>query len=184
MTAAGARKGLLEVDGQLAEYRRRVRENDTTRFNYRSYQFDNVLPLVACGGSMPEIALDGTLLQVISRGTVPPEQITLAITSYSGKTVAMFGWVGPADGVCSAYLDCFDKVADCAKADAIVQIAFEQLENIYLKISWWDSLSSNQREDLTRRIRSGVGLNVRPPGYYTSEGPFLAEAKLIQRQSS
>lgn len=184
LTEAGARRGLDEVGDTLAEYRRRVEGRDLAGFHHRAYSFDAVLPLVGCGGFMPEIALDGRRLQHLARGTAALEQLTLTITSYAGASVAVFAWIGPEDGPAGTYVDAFDAVADPAKADALVQIAFEQLENIYLRISWWDALPAGQRADLTRRIRSGMGLTPHAPGHYKRSEPPLANASLVGRVAS
>jgi hypothetical protein len=178
LTEAGARRGLTEVETLLDKYRERVESGQTEGFHYRAYRFDTTLPLVGCGGYMPELAIDGTRLQHLARGTAALEQLTLTITSYAGKSVAMFAWIGPENGPSGTYLDAFDQLLDADKPDALVQIAFEQMENIFLRKSWWEGLPAGQRADLTRRIRSGVGLNVRAPGYYERSAPLLAEAGL------
>ena len=181
LTEAGARRGLTEVEALLANYRERIERGQTGGFHYRAYRFNTTLPLVGCGGYMPEIAIDGTRLQHLARGTTALEQLTLTITSYAGMSVAMFAWIGPGDGPCGTYLDAFDKLPDPDKPDALVQIAFEQLENIFLRKSWWEGLPAAQRADLTRRIRSGVGLSVRAPGYYKRNVPLLAKATLVEQ---
>ena len=129
---------------------------------------------------MPEIAIDGTHLQRLGRGTAALEHLTLTITSYSGKSVAIFAWIGPQRGPSGRYLDAFDSIDSDAKADALIQIAFEQLENIFLRKSWWEELPDEQREDLTQRIQSGIGLNMRSPGYYARGEPLLFEADTIE----
>jgi hypothetical protein len=95
---AGARRGLNEIEARLADYRRHVDNNDLSDVRFRAYRFDTVLPLVGCGGFMPELAVDGTQLQRLGRGTEALEQLTVTITSYAGQSVGMFAWIGPADG--------------------------------------------------------------------------------------
>ena len=176
----GARRGLAETERQLGDFRIRVEGQDTAGLHYRAYRFDRVLPVVGCGGFMPEIAIDGTHLQRLGRGTAAVEHLTLTITSYSGKSVAIFAWIGPQRGPSGRYLDAFDSIDSDAKADALIQIAFEQLENIFLRKSWWEELPDEQREDLTQRIQSGIGLNMRSPGYYARGEPLLFEADTVE----
>jgi hypothetical protein len=180
LTEAGARRGLTEVEALLQNYRERVENGQTDGFHYRAYRFDTTLPLAGCGGYMPELAIDGTRLQHLARGTAALEQLTLTISTYAGKSIAMFAWIGPENGPSGTYLDAFDKLPASEKADALVQIAFEQMENIFLRKSWWEGLPAGQRADLTRRIRSGVGLTVRSPGYYKRSTPLLAESTVIE----
>jgi hypothetical protein len=181
---SGARRGLAEVEATLETYRQRVKSNELLGFHHRAYRFDTVLPLVGCGGYMPELALDGTRLQRLGRGTTALEQLTLTITSYEGQSVAVFGWIGPEDGPAGIYTEAFEKLPDSDKADALIQLAFEQMENIFLRISWWTALAPPQRADLTRRIRSGVGLAVREPGYYKRNKPLLVAAALTEATRS
>lgn len=181
LTEAGARRGLAEVEDRLADYRRRVDTDDHAGFHYRAWHFDTVLPLAGCGGFMPELAIDGTRLQRLARGNDALEQLTFTITSYAGQSVVVFAWIGPADGPSGRYVDAFDVLPAPAKADALIQMAFEQLENIFLRISWWEALPGSQRADLTLRIRSGTGLTRRDPGYYHRNDPLLATALPVER---
>jgi hypothetical protein len=180
---AGARRGLQELDLSLDTYRRHVEAKDTSNLHHRAYRFDSVLPIVGCGGYMPEIAVDGTRLQKLGRATTP-EQLTLTVTSYAGQTVAVFGWLGSADSAIGSYLDAFEVVPDSDKADALIQIAFEQMENIFLRISWWNNLPKTQRNDLIQRIRKGTGLSPHLPGYYRRTEPLLVSTALIERSQS
>lgn len=184
LTEVGAKRGLTEVEERLSEYRRCINSSDQSGVQYRAYRFDTVLPLVGCGGYMPELTVDGTRIQRLARGSAPLEQITLTITSYAGQSVAVFAWIGAANGACGAYIEAFDALPDSSKADALIQLSFEQMENIFLRISWWDALSAHHRADLTRRIQSGVGLNVSEPGYYRRNDPLLFEAALVERVGS
>lgn len=170
----GARRSLGEMEDTLATYRKRVEAGDTVGFHHRAYRFDTVLPIVACGGYMPEVSINGRQLQRLARGTAALEQLTLTVTSYRQQSVAVFGWIGPTNGASGTYVAAFDALSDAHKADALIQIAFEQLENIFLQISWWTNLPGPQQDNLTRRIRAGTGLTPHLPGCYRRSTPLLS----------
>ncbi|MDZ7281048.1 SEC-C metal-binding domain-containing protein [Sphingomonas sanguinis] len=184
ITLAGAKRSLAEIDTVMKEYRARLDGGSHAGFHHRAYRFDGLLPLVAAGAFMPELAIDGTLLQRLARGTAAFEQLTLTISSYAGRSVAVFGWIGPDDGASAAYVDAFDAVPDADKADAIMQIAFEQLENIYLRPSWWNGLPTPQRAHLRERVYAGVATKRRTPGGCSPSKPPLATAGIVESTRS
>lgn len=181
ITEAGAKRALDQLDNLLEGYRSRIDGAMVGGFHHRAYRFDALLPLVACGAFMPELAVDGTRLQHLARGTAAHEQLTLTITSYAGCTVAVFGWLGSSNGPSATYVAAFESLPDADKADAIVQIAFEQLENIFLRPSWWKDLPEKQRADLGERIHAGAATNPRTPGAYHPARPSLAVAGIAER---
>ena len=181
---AGANRSLVQIDATMDEYRARLDGGSRVGFHHRAYRFDGLLPLVAAGGFMPELAIDGTLLQRVARGTAAFEQLTLTISSYAGRSVAVFGWIGPDDGASATYVDAFDAMPDADKADTIVQMAFEQLENIYLRSSWWKGLTTSQRAHLGDRIHAGIASNSRTPGTYRTNQPPLATAGIVESTRS
>ncbi|MBB4087107.1 hypothetical protein GGR49_002712 [Sphingomonas carotinifaciens] len=181
LTLAGARRSLAETDAVMGEYRARLASGDRVGLHHRAFRFDGLLPLVVAGGFMPELAIDGTRLQHLARGDAAFDQLTLTITSYAGRSVAVFAWIGSHDGASAAYVEAFDAVSDADKADAVVQLAFEQLENIYLRPSWWNGLPMAQRDDLQRRVRAGAAMNPRTSGSYVPNRPPLATAAVVER---
>jgi hypothetical protein len=75
VTLAGAHRALAQIDVLMDEYRALVDGSNLADFHHRAYRFDRLLPLVACGGFMPELAIDGTRLQHLARGTAAFEQL-------------------------------------------------------------------------------------------------------------
>lgn len=128
ITLAGAKRFLAEIDTVVKEYRARLDGGSHAGFHHRAYRFDGLLPLVAAGAFMPELAIDGTLLQRLARGTA----------------------------------------------------AFEQLENIYLRPSWWNGLPTPQRAHLRERVYAGAATNQRTPGVYSLSKPPLATAGIVE----
>lgn len=178
---AGAQRALACLDKMLLDYRQRIDRKDLHDFRYRAYRFDALLPIVCCGAFLPELSVDGTALQNLARGNAEFDQLTLTVTSYLGQSVVVFAWIGANDGPAASYVDAFDAVADAEKSDVVIQLALEQLENIFLRISWWEDLPNLQRTELFNRVFSGIGLNDRTAGPIVAKSPRLSNASIVQR---
>lgn len=54
-----------------------------------------------------------------------------------------------------------------------IQLAFEHIENVFMRPSWWEGLSNTVRNALVTRMRSGIGVegpdrdgdSLRPDGH-------------------
>ena len=109
--------------------------------HYFALRVDQVLPIVSCGAFFPEYDFMGKPLQRLSRRPFTFEHLSLSITAFAGRTVALFGWLGGEAGPAGRFVASFRALPDGRKADALIRLAFEHLENIYLAPSWWEALS-------------------------------------------
>ena len=147
----------------VADCERWKRQYDTilTRQQFNEYRFvggvySSVLPVVGCGAFCPEYDFAGNPLQMVSHGDAPHEHVGFNLTVLNNKSVLVIGWTEGHKGPAELFGRSFRRVADEEKANVAIQLAAEHIENIYLKPSWWHSLSDTVRSALITRMRSGV----------------------------
>lgn len=154
---AGVDRGLADLQKWKDSYDDAYRTEDYDAFSYLGVVFDGVIPVVAAGGLHVEFDFAGQRLQVISRGDCDFEHLMFNLTTLNGASVAVFGWLRGSADTGRKLVDSFCAVPDSDKANAVVHLAFEHIENTFMRPSWWDSLSADAREEALKKIRSGSG---------------------------
>ena len=129
--------------------------------NYKDYhclcmEFKPLLPIVACGGMHVEQDFQGRLLQSLIHDVPSYEHMTLNIMASEGSSIVVFGWVGDPTGPSYGFARSFLALPTDRQSHALIRLAFEHFENIYLRPSWWQNLEGNVREALRRRMASGT----------------------------
>ncbi|WP_416739225.1 hypothetical protein ACM1ZW_20765 [Pseudomonas sp. NFX71] len=164
LNAEGMKRGLADLETLKDRYDTAYRQNDLSEFSVYAIEFEEVLPVVACGAFHTEIDFEGNQLQRLGRGKAEFEQIAFNLTTLNGVSVAAFGWLGGIGGPSAAFVESFKRLPDSAKSTAVIQLAFEQLENTYMKPSWWLGLPDEWRNFAISKTRSGTGLADREKG--------------------
>ena len=155
---AGVRRGLSDTERWKRQYDAIFREQRFNDHRFLAVEFSQVLPVVGCGGFHPEYDFEGNALQKISRGTSPHEHINFNLSVLNGKSVVVLGLTERTGGPAEEFLHSFMKLPDQEKPDLSIRLAFEHIENIYFKPSWWTGLDVISKNNLTNRISSGLGL--------------------------
>lgn len=73
-----------------------------------------------------------------------------------GKTVAAFGWWPESHDATNRFVESFAGLPDDEKASALATCAFEHLENVYYRESWWNGLSTDERRAFDELMRGGL----------------------------
>ena len=116
-------------------------------------------------------------MQQLGRPTFEFELLTLNIGE---QTVAFFGWIGKPFGPAVTFVKSFEALSQNRIANALVRIAFEHIDNIYIRQSWWEALSNNDQAELMQHMRSG-GISVgRRSDCLVDHGTAYASAKVIE----
>lgn len=152
----GHMEGIKDLHDWKAKYDKGYLSDKYDEFSFYGVMFSNILPLVACGAFHPEFDFAGNNLQILTRGEIGFEIICFNLTNVGGKSVAVFGWTGKSKGPAECFLDSFKNLSKPNMANAAFHIACEKLENLYFRPSWWDSQTSEAKEYLIRRFRSGT----------------------------
>ena len=156
---AGVRRGLTDTQRWKDQYDEIFCEQRFGDHHFLAVEFSQILPVVGCGGFHPEYDFEGNPLQKISRGTSPHEHVTFNLSVLNGKSVGLLGVTERTNGPAEALLHSFKNLPDPGKANAMIRLAFEHIENIYIDPIWWKDLDDKIRDALTSRMPSGVGLD-------------------------
>ena len=152
----GLRKGASELLEWKRKYDDAYLKGDWKRFAFYAVEFDQVLPVVAAGSFQPEVDFHGRQLQWLA-GDAELDHIVFNLTVLNGSTVAMFAWLGERDGPAAQLVNSFVRIPDDEKSAAVIHLAFEHLENTFIKPSWWASLPEEGRNVVRRLMKSGIG---------------------------
>jgi len=155
---SGLQRGLKDVTGWKAEYDSAFKNKNFDCFNFYAIAFADILPVVGCGAFHPEFDFYGNTLQRISRGSGPFNHISFNLTVLNGVSVLVLGWMQDTDGPAAQFANSYRSLPADEKADAAVRLAFEHIENIYFRPSWWNNITEAMRAEAIRRMRTGTGL--------------------------
>jgi hypothetical protein len=151
----GINRGLKDLDDWKASYDEAYRGENYDDFSFVGIMFAEVIPVVAAGGLHVEFDFAGRRLQVISRGDNDFEHLMFNLTTLNGVSVAVFGWWKGSADTANTLVDSFCSMPDGDKANAVVHLAFEHIENTFMRPSWWESLPSALKEAALRKVMSG-----------------------------
>ena len=168
MLAANQQLGLNDLKRWKLEFDAAYVEKEFRRHNSYGVSFDGVLPVVACGTFAPEIDFNGRQLQKLGVGPAGHEAVTFNLTVFDGFSVAVLGWMGKKNGPASLFAASFVDAVRLSGADAVVKLAFEQLENTFMKPSWWSDLTPTEQAIIFRHVQSGTPFG--DAGTFRSQG--------------
>ena len=156
---AGLHKGMQYIEQWKNDYDTKYLTGNFSAMLYYALEFDGVLPFVCSGSFTPEVDLRGEILQTITGRNSELEHICLNVSVMNNKTFAVFGWYGIEDGYAHKFAESFSKIPEIEKANALLHVAVEQLENTYFRPSWWNGLSKPDEKHLVQRMQNGIGFN-------------------------
>lgn len=162
---AGLELGINDLSRIKQVYDLVIKEDSYANVHYIIHEFDSIIPLVVSSSFLPSTDFKGTLIQDLSHmGEL--EHVTITITSYEGKSMLIWAWVGRDDGVAAQFARSFLSIPIEHRADAIINAALVISENVFVRPSWWDALANEKKNSLLRK--RAVGL----PFDETSESPL------------
>jgi len=86
----------------------------------------------------------------------PVSQIALNITQLGDNTCVVFGSFGGPDCAAARLVDSFKAIQDEEKANAVLVLAMEHLENFFCTPNWWAGLASDVSAKLHQKIAGGM----------------------------
>ncbi len=152
----GAKLAIEDIIRLKAMYNNAYKSGELTNFKAYAISLDSVLPFVASGAFLPESDFSGNALQSIGI-KAGVDEIAFNVTVLGNVSVAVFGWWGKPDGPSSRFVDSFENLPNEDKATALAVCAFEYLENLYFRDSWWNSLSADEQRMCDKLIHEGMG---------------------------
>lgn len=155
--AEGVRLGVNDSERWKKEYDQAFVSGDYKGFRCYTIKLSEIIPIVACGGLHVEYDFEGRALQKLGRDLLNYEHMLYNLTVLNGKSVAVFGWSGKIDGPATALVQSLAELPSSEKVQAIVRLAFEHLENVYMRPSWWIGLAPSVQAKIVARMASGIG---------------------------
>jgi hypothetical protein len=177
---AGIEIGRRDVDRWKRQFDERLLSGTRDDFHFLAIRFDRVLPIVACGAFHPEFDLLGNPLQRLGRDGVDFDHITLTVSTFEGQTIMVFGWIGSDDGPAKALADSYLKVANDRKADALVRLLFIHTDNLFLRPSWWSTLSAADKASFNEMTRSGTTMRMRSGSELADDKKSFVTAPVVE----
>ncbi len=176
----GVRRGLRDAERWKADYDAALTSGDTSGLSFVAIRFDRTLPVVGCGAFHAEFDLQGKPLQRLTRGDLAFDYVAWNMTAYDGRTVVVFSSICPRGGPAVQFMESVNQLAEGRMADAMIRIAFEQSDNLFLKPGWWESLTDNERSALQGRAQSGTPSQARPMDCLVDAGTNYAKAEVAE----
>ncbi len=173
----GVRQGLAYVEAWKSAFDTRVRSGDASDVHFLAVNFDRILPVAACGAFCPEFDMRGAALQRLGRGVDALEHVTMNVAVFERQTSAVFAWLGKEGGPTAAFVKSFADLAEDRMADAVVRVAFENMENVYARPSWWDGLDPAARAKLMDAVWNIAGSH--KPDCLVDRGTSYAAAGVV-----
>ena len=152
----GTRRGLADFERWKKQYDTIFIKERFEQYQFVGVEYSSVLPVVGCGAFHPEVDFAGNPLQMVTRGDAPYEHVGLNLTVLNGRSLLVIGSTEGHEGPAELFRRSFADVPDEEKANRGIQLAVEHIENIYMKPSWWHSLSDTIRTELVTRMQRGV----------------------------
>lgn len=176
----GVRRGLRDAERWKADNDAALTSGDTSGLSFVAIRFDRTLPVVGCGAFHAEFDLNGEPLQRLTRGDIPFDYVAWNMTVFEGRTVVVFSSICPPGGPAVQFMQSVKELAEDRMADAMVRIAFEQSDNLFLKQSWWEGLTDDDRSALQGRTQSGTPSQERPANCLVDAGTNYAQAAVAE----
>ena len=151
----GIERGLEDITLLKVLYDEAFQSQNFSKFNFYGVEFDKVLPFAAAGAFMPEFDFTGTKLQELKEEQ-SVSQIALNITQLGDNTCVVFGWFGGSDCAAARLVDSFKAIPQKEKANSLLVLAMEHLENFFCTPSWWAGLAPEVRAKLHQKIAGGI----------------------------
>jgi hypothetical protein len=173
---AGLIRGMQDLEYWKREYDRRLNSGDYSDIQHYALKFDGALPFVCCGGFQPEVSFDGRQLQILTRSTEELEHVCVNVSVMNQQTFLVFAWLGGGRGPAEDFVQSFHALHDDEKANMILHLAAEHIENTYYRPSWWESIGASHQGHLIERMRSGIS-----PSYERTPEAFVGVDRILSR---
>lgn len=155
----GLERGLhtLEEHKNLLDQMLTLRDFEDIRFAL--IQFREVPDLMMSSVWYPTSDFDGNLLTNMNRlgqYGATPDALTFSLLGTDTGGVGVFVWHKNSDAACNQIVASLVR-GECGRfTDALVRLAFQTSENIYLRPEWWEGLATGDRAALISRMATGL----------------------------
>lgn len=155
----GTKRGLraLEKHKNLLDRMLVLRDFEDIRFVL--IEFRKVPDVMVSAIWCPTSDFDGYLLPnvaLLGHRSAIPDALTFSVIGTPTGGVAAFVWHKRSDAACNRFVASLVVQERRTLSDAIVRLAFQMSENIYLRPDWWEGLAEAERAALSSRMAGGL----------------------------
>lgn len=130
---------------------------DYSDFIYYGVFLDTLPEVLSSGGFAPAFDFEGNMLQDYMNLQNDLESFYFSLIPFEDVGLALFGWIERTGSSCIQFIRSLHALYSNGEiGNALVRFLFDSFENTFFRISWWESLSQNQKDSLQNRILSGV----------------------------
>jgi hypothetical protein len=131
-------------------------ENQYTDLKYLAITFKDK-PEIACSGTFcPEYDFNGKFLQDLSDLIPDFDAIMFNLIPTEKGGMAIFSWIDYDSVNCYRLIKSLLDVSKNRIPDAILRMAFEYIDNVYIDPNWWEPLGRKLKIELTMLANSGM----------------------------
>lgn len=150
-------KSFKELSDRKEKYDNILLSHKYNCFSYYGFFIDRVPEVLCSGGFAPEYDFQGNLLQDYMNLKKDLESLYFSIVPFKKVGVAVFGWMESEGSACLKFIKSLHELKCNSRiGNALIRFVFDSLENTFFKPSWWDALSSHEKNVLQNRVLSGV----------------------------
>ena len=141
------------------QYDKMLISENFEKIKYYIVELDT-LPSLMCSGCInPSFDFHGNHLQDLADLESMCESTSISLVANDeNRGLIVFAWLGSDDGPCDRFVRSYHKLTDHQKAQSIIRIAFEFLENKYLNVDWWDNLDKAIKDALNKRQKMAMNV--------------------------
>ncbi len=151
------KKSFQELSDKKGKYDNILLSHDFNGFSYYGFFIDRVPEVLCSGGFAPEYDFKGNLLQDYINLKKDLESLFFSLVPFEKVGVVVFGWMASEGSSCTKFIKSLHELkAESERGNALIRFIFDSLENTFFKPSWWDSLSSHEKNVLQNRVLSGT----------------------------
>lgn len=118
---------------------------------YYILEIDKILPIQCSGSMSPEKNFQKQTLQDF-KSPKNLDAICFSIVAEDEKSYVIFSWLPEHGATCEKFIDCFLKLPDEKKINAIFAFTFSTFENTYMNPAWFDALPQSKKSYITEMI--------------------------------
>jgi len=159
ITEVGTLLGCAEIGYHKGLYDHVLVNSRWDQYHSLVLEFGVTPDILYTGGFAPESDFSGQVLQRLT-SEPPLSFITVTLMPSDAGGFAVLGWEDHSDGVCRRFAESLKSLPPDDIGNALVRLGYEHIENTYARPSWWESMPTEMRGALTRRLDAGADPDV------------------------
>lgn len=149
------KKSVEDCEKVINKYFNIFESKDYTSVKYLAFKFSNIPDILFAGAAPIRYDFEGNNLENDINNL---ENITINAVAYDNGGIIIFQWFDD-EQVNKKFIDSLIKIYNKDKnniCNILVQFIFVYIENIFIRISWWDNLEENLKKSIKKYNWVGI----------------------------